>query len=236
VLEYLAHTGKVVGWRNSSFERVYDLPDRVLPAEVLAAPTPSTDEAHRRLLVLAATSLGVGTAAELAAYYRLRTDAARPRLRELVESAELVEVRVEGIKDRAYTRPSARPRRPNRPHATLLSPFDTLIWDRARTRRLFGFDYTIEVYVPEAKRVYGYFVLPLLLGDRLVARFDLKADRRTSRLLVRGAYVEPGADVAVVADAAAAELDAVRHWLGLDATSVARRGNLATALRAAATS
>ena len=122
-------------------------------------------------------------------------------------------------------------KRPRRSHATLLSPFDSLIWERDRTSRLFDFEYRIEVYVPEPKRTYGYFVLPLLLGDRIVGRFDLKSDRKTSTLQVRGAYVEPGADPDAVAAAAAAELDTLRGWLGLDRVALARRGNLATPLR-----
>jgi uncharacterized protein YcaQ len=114
-----------------------------------------------------------------------------------------------------------------------LSPFDSLIWDRSRALRLFGFDYRIEVYVPEPERKHGYFVLPLLLGDQLVARFDLKADRKPSVLQIRGSYVEPGVDASMVAGAAAAELDALRAWLNLDGIVIARRGNLAPALRAA---
>ena len=113
----------------------------------------------------------------------------------------------------------------------MLSPFDSLIWERARTSRLFGFDYTIEVYVPEPKRTYGYYVLPMLYGDELVARFDLKADRKTSTLLVRGSYLEPGANAEAVAPAASTELHALRAWLGLDDLVVAKRGNLASALR-----
>jgi hypothetical protein len=115
----------------------------------------------------------------------------------------------------------------------LLSPFDSLIWERSRALRLFGFDYRIEVYVPEPKRKHGYFVLPLLFGDQLVARFDLKADRRASVLQVRGSYVETGADAGAVAAAAATELDALRVWLQLDGMAIARRGNLAAALRRA---
>ncbi len=129
--------------------------------------------------------------------------------------------------------PNARPKAPTRSTATLLSPFDSLIWDRVRALRIFGFDYRIEVYVPEPDRKYGYFVLPMLLGDQLVARFDLKADRQASALQVRGAYFEPGVDVDQVASAAAAELDALRAWLGLDGLTIARRGNLAPALRRA---
>ena len=121
--------------------------------------------------------------------------------------------------------------RTRREHATLLSPFDSLIWERARTTRLFGFDYTIEVYVPEPKRKYGYYVLPMLLGDELVARFDLKADRKASALLVRGSYLEPGKNAEAVAPAALVELHTLRAWLGLDDLVVATRGNLANILR-----
>jgi uncharacterized protein YcaQ len=205
----------------------------VFPAAVLAAPTPPVEEAHRQLLVLAAGSLGVATVADLAGYYAIKTLAARPRVAELVDAGELVAVEVEGWKDPAFALPNARTRRLSRTHATLLSPFDPLIWERKRTSRTFGFDYTIEVYVPEPKRRYGYFVLPLLLGDGLVGRFDLKADRRESTLLVRGAFAEPGVDRRTVADAAAFELAAMARWLGLERVAVGRKGDLATDLRAA---
>jgi hypothetical protein len=230
VLEYLFAKGELAGWRGASFERVYDVPERVIPGAVLAHPTPPADDAQRQLLVLAASALGVATAGELANYYVIRPKVAKTRVAELVESGELVEVAVEGWKDTGYTIPNARPKRPTREHATLLSPFDSLIWERSRALRLFGFDYRIEVYVPEPDRKYGYFVLPLLLGDELVARFDLKADRKASVLQVRGSYAEPGADPVVVAAAAAGELDVLREWLGLDTISFARRGNLALAL------
>jgi len=229
-LEYLFMRGELAGWRTSNFERVYDLPERVIPDAVRALPTPRADEAQRRLLVLAARSLGVATQRDLANYYVIKPGVAKQRTAELVEAGELVQVTVDGWNDTAYAVPGARPKRPTRAHATLLSPFDSLIWERSRALRLFGFDYRIEVYVPEPKRKHGYFVLPLLLGDQLVARFDLKADRQASVLQVRGSYVETGADANAVAAAAATELDALRGWLQLDGVVIARRGDLAAAL------
>ena len=230
-LEYLFARGEVAGWRGRNFERVYDLPARVVPDAVRALPTPAADEAQRRLLELAARSLGVATAGDLAAYYAIRPKVARPRVAELVEAGDLVEVAVDGWRDPAYVVPGARIKRPSRVHATLLSPFDSLIWERDRTSRVFDFEYRIEVYVPEPKRRYGYFVMPLLFGDRLVARFDLKADRKASALQVRGAYAEPGVLADAVAGAAAAELTTLGGWLGLDRVTVGRRGDLAAAVR-----
>jgi uncharacterized protein YcaQ len=158
----------------------------------------------------------------------------KERAEELVEAGELVEASVDGWREPAFmvTTGAAKPKS-TREHATLLSPFDSLIWNRRRTLRIFDFDYRIEVYVPEPRRVFGYFVMPLLFGDELVARFDLKADRRASALAVRGAYVEAGADAGRVAEGASRELDALRAWLGLDRVTVASRGNLARALRSA---
>ncbi len=230
-LEWMFTRGELAAWRTPSFERVYDLPERVFPEAVLSQPTPPVEEAHRRLLVLAARSLGVATLADLARYYVLKRRAAKPRLAELVEAGELIEVGIEGWPEPGYTTPETRSARLSRDHATLLSPFDSLIWDRDRTRRLFGFDYRIEVYVPERDRQYGYYVLPLLLGDRLVARLDLKADRKASALRVQAAHVEPDADAETVAAAAATELNSLRNWLRLDDLVVASRGGLARALR-----
>jgi uncharacterized protein YcaQ len=230
-LEYLFMRGELAGWRTSNFERVYDLPERVIPEVVRAHPTPPAADAQRRLVLLAAQSLGVATIRDLASYYVLKPKLAKPAVAELVDAGELVEVTVEGWTEPGYAVPTGRPKRPTRSTATLLSPFDSLIWERSRALRLFGFDYRIEVYVPEPNRKHGYFVLPLLLGDELVARFDLKADRKASALLVRGSYVEPGVDTNAVAAAAATELDALRAWLQLDGMVIARRGNLAAALR-----
>jgi hypothetical protein len=232
-LEWLFATGKLAAWRRESFERVYDLPERVIPDHVLAQPTPGPDEAHRALLLAAANSLGVGTLTDLADYYRVSPKDAKARVPELVESGDLVPVTVEGWTQAAWCPRNAQPRKPSRTHATLLSPFDSLIWERGRTRRLFGFDYRIEVYVPEPDRRFGYYVLPLLLGDELVARFDLKADRQSSTLRVQAAHIEPPSDRPTVATAAAEELVALQGWLGLDRVAVGSRGDLAAALRRA---
>ncbi|MGD0391934.1 MAG: crosslink repair DNA glycosylase YcaQ family protein [Acidimicrobiales bacterium] len=230
-LEMLFGDGVLAAWRNPSFERVYDLSERVIPRSVSDLPAPSLDEAQRELILLAARCLGVATVADLADYFWIRPRPAALRVTELVEAGRLLPVEVEGWDKVAYVVPEARPRRPRRQHATLLSPFDSLIWARARTERLFGFHYRIGIYVPEHLRTHGYYVLPLLVGDELVARFDLKADRRSGTLSVVGSYAEPGTDPGAVVDAAAAELGLLRQWLGLEHTVVAARGNLAPRLR-----
>ena len=232
-LEYLFARGELAAWRNPGFERVYDLPERVIPREVLARPSPRPEDAQRQLIAASARALGVGTSSDLADYYRIPLREAAARVAELVEAGELERVSVEGWREPAYVPRRVRPRRPERTGATLLSPFDSLIWERKRTQRLFGFDYRIEVYTPEPRRRYGYWVMPLLLGDALVARLDLKAERRAARLRVQGAYLERGQRSRDVAPAAAAELRALAEWLGLAQVSVGRRGDLAPALRAA---
>jgi uncharacterized protein YcaQ len=235
VLEYLFTRGEVAAWRAPNFERVYDLPERVIPAEVLALPTPSVEDAHRELLAIAARALGIATLSDLAYYFYIQQTAARPRVRELVEAGVLAEVSVEGWKQPAYMPADSKRARPTRTDATLLSPFDPLIWERARTQRLFGFEFTIEVYVPAAKRVYGYYVLPLVLGDSLVGRFDLKADRIASALRVRASHAEPGVEVDAIAEPAANELCRLGQWLGLDHVVVDGADTFSRALRRAMT-
>ena len=230
-LETLFVSGELTATRRpNDFARVYDLPERVIPADVLDLPTPSADEAKKELLVLAARYHGVGTAADLADYHRISHT--RPLFAELVEEGRLVPAGVEGWTQPAYLHPdAARPRRIDA--RALLSPFDPVVWFRDRALRLFDFDYRIEIYVPAPKRQYGYYVLPFLLGDRLVARVDLKADRKRGKLLVQSAFGEVGIDEADVAAELLAELRLMADWLGLDdGIEVVGRGDLAPALAA----
>ena len=231
-LEWLFWIGRVTTSTRRRFERVYDLTERALPARALAAPVPAEAEAHRALLRAAARALGVATERDLGDYYRLGVSDARPRLAELVEAGELLPAAVEGWKDPAYLHAEAGAPRHLRARA-LLSPFDPLVWERQRTERLFDFHYRIGIYTPVAERAHGYYVLPFLLGDRLVARVDLKADRAARVLRVPAAHLEPGADELRTATALAAELAAMASWLELDVVEVARHGSLGRALRRA---
>ncbi|HST69118.1 MAG TPA: crosslink repair DNA glycosylase YcaQ family protein [Solirubrobacterales bacterium] len=233
-LEYLFFSGRVCAARRVNFERLYDLPERVLPRHVLEAPTPSQEEAQRQLLLIAAKRLGVATEADLGDYFRLPRAESKARVAELAEDGALVPVQVEGWRQPAYlaTERPAGLRRAATARA-LLTPFDSLIWARERTERLFNFRYRIEIYTPAPKRVYGYYVLPFLLGDRLVARVDLKSDRQAGVLRVQSAFAEPDVDTALVAGELAAELRPLSDWLGLGGVSVARKGDLAAPLRGA---
>lgn len=213
-LEWLFRTGQVTTAGRRNFERQYDLTERVIPDAVRAAPAPEPDEAMRRLLLLAAEASGVGTDADLIDYFRLHAPTARPLLRDLVEEGALVEVEVTGWDRPALLHPEAKtPRRIDR--SALLSPFDPVVWCRPRAARLFGFDYRIEIYVPAPKRRHGYYVLPFLLGDELVGRVDVKADRKAGVLRVPAAYVEPDRDHEAVGGAMHERLTELAGWLGL---------------------
>jgi hypothetical protein len=228
-IEWLFYTGEVAASARRGFERLYDLAERVLPADILSQPTPSEADAHRLLVARAARAMGIGTIADIRDYYRLGAAPARAAVRALVDAGELREVTVDG--ERAYLHrdavlPASAPAR-----GALVSPFDSLVWFRQRTERWFGMRFRIEIYVPKHLRVHGYYVLPFLLGDELVGRVDLKADRAASTLLVQAAHAEPRAP-ASTASALADELSAMARWLGLaQGVQVIGRNALSRALR-----
>ena len=225
-LEWLFFAGIVTtATRRGTFERVYDLSERVLPAEIQALPTPSAEEAQRELLRLSARALGVATEFDLRDYFRLPVADTKARLAELVEAGDLLPVEVEGWNRPAFLDPGARQPRQIEARA-LLAPFDPLIWERDRTERIFDFFYRIEIYTPVAKRKHGYYVLPFLLGDRLVGRIDLKSDRANSKLLVPAAHLEPGIESHDVAAPMRDELRLMADWLGLEGLALPRDGDL----------
>jgi len=229
-LEHMFWSGKVTARRRpNDFARLYELTERWIPQEAFDRPMPTEHEARKELLVLAAKHHGVATFTDLADYHRQKNPLTRPLIAELIEEGRLIPVTVEGWNRQGYLHPDSR--RPRRVNArALLSPFDSLVFNRERTERIFGFHYRIEIYVPPPKRIYGYYVLPFLLGDELVARLDLKADRQRGTLLVQGSYAEPGVLTEVVVPELAEELRLMANWLGLDEIRVMPRGDLAAAL------
>ena len=230
-LECLFWAGELTtATRRGTFERVYGLPERVLPRAVVEALTPPRDEAQRQLIRYAAGAMGVATEADLRDYFRMPVEGFKARLAELVEAGELLPVTVRGWRNGAYIDPAAR--RPRKATGqALLSPFDNLVWFRDRTERLFDVRVRLEIYTPAAKREHGYYVLLFLEGDAITARVDLKADRKAGVLLVQAAHTERGATAETPARLAE-ELRLMAEWLGLGAVSVQPRGNLAEALAA----
>jgi uncharacterized protein YcaQ len=233
-LEYLFYEGRVTTAKRVNFERYYDLTERVIPSEILAMPTPSEADAKRELIRITAKALGIATEPDLRDYFRISHATSKAAVADLVESGELLPVDVAGWGAPAYLWHEAkRPRRV--PARALLSPFDSLVWYRERTERLFGFHYRIEIYTPEPKRQFGYYVLPFLLGEDLVGRVDLKADRQAGVLRVQSAWLELGHDPQYVATELAEELAFTASWLGLGRIEVVPRGDLAKDLAAAIT-
>ena len=231
-VECLFWTGELTtATRRGTFERVYGLPEKVLPRAVLEAPTPSREDAHRALYRQAIRAMGIATAKDLRDYFRMPVEGAKARMAELVEDGALVPVTVKGWREGAYLDPAARwPRRVEA--RALLSPFDNLIWFRERTERMFGVRYRIEIYTPAEKRTHGYYVLPFLEGDALTARVDLKSDRKAGTLIVQASHAEPWASEATP-EKLAAELKLMAAWLGLERVRVEKKGDLAGALSAA---
>ena len=251
-LEHLYDAGLVAIAGRRGFHRLYDITERIIPRAALDAPAPPREEAMKQLICLAAKAYGVGTLGDLTGYFNL--DGWRDRMppgprwirpkgpdgrravpivkrliTELVEEGRLLPVRVEGWKEPAYLHPQARV--PRTIHARgLVTPFDSLVWERSRIERLFGMKYTIEMYLPPPKRIYGYYVCPFLLGDTLVARCDLKADRARKILMVQSAFLEPGQDGRRVLPDLASELRQMQLWLELDRIEVSERGDLAAML------
>ncbi len=230
-LEFHFGTGQLaVRRRLRNFQRVYDLPERIIGKQYRSAAVDKT-HAERELLRKASISLGIGTAHDLADYYRMPVRDAEPRVYELVEEGALQRVLVDGWSDPAYLSSEAKSPR-SIPGASLLSPFDPVVWFRPRAKRLFGFDYRIEIYVPEAHRKWGYYVLPFRVGDTIAARVDLKADRKVSTLRVQNVHLEDGADLQNTAEILATELHSLGEWLGLESVWIRKSSAFEKALAA----
>jgi uncharacterized protein YcaQ len=229
-VEYLFWTGQLTAAGRRGFERLYDLPERAIPARILNAAAVPRDDAQRALLEIAAAAFGVATEADLRDYFRLPVAETKARIADLVDAKVLRPVVVDGWKQQAYLHKNAKSVRTIETSA-LISPFDSLIWMRPRTERLFGFHYRLSFYTPKHKRTQGYYVTPFLLGDKLVARVDLKSDRKNNRLLVLGGHAESHIAPASIAPQLKAELDRLAKWLGLKRLAPRGRGELVRALR-----
>lgn len=232
-LEYLFLVGDVMAnGRSSDFSRIYDVAERVLPPRIATRATPNEADARRELVLRAARAMGVATSADLADYFRLDHASTKRAIAGLIEDGSLRTVSVEGWKETAYIPRGAAVPATMRASA-LLSPFDSLVWFRPRNERLFNFHYRIEIYTPEPKRTYGYYVLPFMMDGNMVARIDAKADRASGTLLVPGAFAEPKAPLAQTAAELASSLRSMMQWLGLESIDVGRKGNLARPLASA---
>lgn len=232
-LETLFDQGLLTAATRQGFERIYDLPERVLSSDILNRPTPGEPDGFRILIEKSAEALGIATEFDLRDYFRLPVAEARQAVLDNVEAGVLIPVAVEGWKPQAYLHRDAQI--PRKAGATaLLSPFDPIVWDRERAERLFNFHYRIELYTPAPKRKFGYYVLPFMTGETLGGRLCLKSDRQTGTLLVNRSHIEHDVVAGNIAPAIAAEIKLMARWLGLEKVKIARTGNFAKALSAAA--
>lgn len=231
-LEYLFWTGDVTTASRNGFERLYDVPERVLPDDTHAAPAPGRTDAIRELVRHSARALGISTETDIRDYFRLPVADARQAVADLVETGELHTVEVQGWNKPGYIWHQAKSAR-SYERATLLSPFDPLVWNRDRAERLFGFRYRIEIYTPAPKRQFGYYVLPFLTGEQLAGRLCMKADRQAGTLRVNAAWHEDGADPGAASDAIAPALHDMSQWLDLERVEISGRGNMAKTLKSA---
>jgi uncharacterized protein YcaQ len=229
-LEYLFATGEVTtAERQGNFERIYDIPERVIDPDALNAPAPREPDAIRHLLNLSARALGIATERDLRDYFRLPVAETKTAIAQLLDAGNIETVSVDGWQQPAYLARNAElPARATR--SALLSPFDPLVWNRERAARVFGFNYRIEIYTPAAKRVYGYYVLPFLMKGRMAGRVCLKSDRQAGTLRVNASHVEPGHHPEDTAIELARQLERLADWLGLRHIHAAPQGNLSTHL------
>jgi uncharacterized protein len=231
-LETLFDQGLVTAHARDRFERIYDVTERVIPNAVLALPTPNEKEVFQKLIVMSAQALGIATEIDLRDYFRLPVNEARQAITAAREAGQIEMIKVEGWKNDAYVQSGAKI--PNKAGGNaLLSPFDPIVWNRERAERLFNFHYRIELYTPESKRKFGYYVLPFLQGETLTGRLCLKSDRENGKLIVNEAHIEPNCNPQSTANAMASELKAMSSWLGLKGVIVGRRGKLAPLIRKA---
>jgi uncharacterized protein YcaQ len=230
-LERMFFCGALVSGGRSGFKRVYALPEQVLPSRLMSTP-PSQHDAQKELLVRAANSLGIGTQKDLADYFRIWPSKVTHLLHELVEEEKLLKVDVDGWQSDAYTTPLVNLTPSTHRGTTVLSPFDPVCWNRDRTSRIFGFDYKIEIYVPEPKRIFGYYSLPLLHNGNLIARLDLKSNRQEKTLMVQSSWAEESSKLKFPTAAVSKHLAQIANWQGLGSIQVAGKGNVALELGA----
>jgi uncharacterized protein YcaQ len=231
-LETLFDQGLLTTARRDGFERIYDLAERVIPANVLDLPTPDESDCMRQLIELSSIALGIASEFDLRDYFRLPVGDSAKAVRENIEAGVLLPVQVDGWKKLAYVHRDAKVPRKASANA-LVSPFDPICWYRDRAERLFDFHYRIELYTPAPKRKFGYYVLPFLHGEQFGGRVCLKADRQNATLMVNACHIEAGRNADETCEVLAVELRRLAKWLELPSVTIINRGNLARHLQSA---